>query len=190
MPFKMLISLLIPLSLTILIWQGMLYRQHLRFVPENIGIWRVLYAAEEVWGFGPGGNESGIIVYAMPGRATHMLFLDGLEWLDTLGRNSLPGSKERYAEWRETPVPASAFRADSGTCPPARADRMLFAHNDACPGIAGYMERYGLAIPLDKDIEEMVNRAVFSPRAYYAYGRTGLIILIPTERRVVYVYAG
>ena len=61
---------LIVIALVIILpWAGcqLVVRSHrLSFVPEAMGVWRVLYAAEESWGFGPGGNETGIIVYAMP----------------------------------------------------------------------------------------------------------------------------
>jgi hypothetical protein len=36
----------------------------------------------------------------------------------------------------------------------------------------------------------LVNEAILNPGSYYPFGRTGLIILIPSARRIVYAYAG
>jgi hypothetical protein len=38
-----------------------------------MGVWNLLYVSEESWGFGPGGNETGIIVYEMPKAVTAAL---------------------------------------------------------------------------------------------------------------------
>jgi hypothetical protein len=49
------------------------------------------------------------------------------------------------------------------------------------------MDGYGL-LPFDREIEVMVNEALFAPGAYYALGRWGILVLIPARERIVYVF--
>ncbi|WP_158503210.1 hypothetical protein [Shimia thalassica] len=97
--------LMIVLGIAALAWKGFLYRHHLRFVPEEMGVWRIIYVAEEAWGFGPGGNETGIIVYDMPEATYEALQAGGIKWLQNLSSNSWSGWQGRYDEWHSTPVP-------------------------------------------------------------------------------------
>ena len=52
------------------------------------------------------------------------------------------------------------------------------------------MGKYGFNISFDGEVEKLVNQAVFSIGAYYAYGRIGMLIVIPEQSRIVYVYNG
>jgi hypothetical protein len=176
----------------ILAWNGFIYRHHLRFVPEAMNVWWVRYVAEEAWGFGPGGNETGIIVFDMPEQVTRALeTTDALIWLQSLPRNTGQGWQGRYETWRVTPISATEFGwADPDACPPEASDRHLFIYRNGCPSISGYMGTYGFPIEFDADVEKMVNEALFSPGAYYAIGRIGMLILIPARQRIVHVYNG
>jgi hypothetical protein len=49
-----------------LAWKGLIYREHLRNVPEAMSVWWVRYVWEESDGFGPRGYHTGIFVYDMP----------------------------------------------------------------------------------------------------------------------------
>ncbi len=44
---RALVLLMIVLGIAALAWKGFLYRHHLRFVPEEMGVWRIIYVAEE-----------------------------------------------------------------------------------------------------------------------------------------------
>jgi hypothetical protein len=174
-----------------LAWKAFVYHHHLRFVPEAMNVWWVRYVSEESWGFGPGGNETGIIVYDMPDRVRDALKDNELAWLESLSPPEWAGWQGRYEEWRTTPIPTTKFaRADPAACPPKTSDRYLGFYPNGCPSISGYMGAYGFAIPFDREVEEMVNEALFSPGAYYAFGRIGILILIPSRERIVYVYNG
>jgi hypothetical protein len=173
-----------------LAWNVFVYRHHLRFVPEAMNVWWVRYVSEESWGFGPGGNETGIIVYDMPDEVRDALHEKGTAWLGALPPNSWQGWQGRYSDWHTTPVPPTQFWADPAACPPKTSDRYLFIYPNGCPSIAGYMGEYGFPILFDRDVETMVNEALFSPGAYYAFGRIGMLILIPARERIVYVYNG
>src|SRR5688572_5026943 len=63
---KLLLLGLCILAAGLIVWKGLVYRDHLRNVPEAMNLWWVRYAWEESWGFGPGGSYTGIIVYDMP----------------------------------------------------------------------------------------------------------------------------
>jgi len=186
---KFYIAIFSILIAVVLSWKAFEYRFHLHFVPEGMGVWWVRYVAEESWGFGPGGNETGIIVFDMPEKVQDALDQHGISWLETLPPNSW-GRQGYYRDWQSTPLSASEFWTNQEECPPENSDRYLLIYPNGCPSIAGYMGRYGFSIPFDSDVERMVNQAVFSDGAYYAYGRTGVLIIIPAQGRIVYVYSG
>lgn len=187
---RILVGAVLFLAIAILAWNAFLYRHHLRFVPEEMGVWRVRYVAEESWGFGPGGNETGIIVYDLPEATFASLQAHGIDWLRNLPPNSWSGWQGRYPEWRPTPVPATEFWANPENCAPDRSDFYAITHHPTCPSIALYMAKSGFWIPFDPEIEKLANDAVFSSGAYYAYGRIGILIVIPAERRLIYLYNG
>jgi hypothetical protein len=106
-----LLKWIVVLALVILIpWLGLqllIRRHHLSFVPDAMGVWNLLYVSEESWGFGPGGNETGVIVYEMPRAVAEALQSQGLEYLQKLPRKSRSsGNRYRglYSNWHPTPV--------------------------------------------------------------------------------------
>ncbi|MGB5558349.1 MAG: hypothetical protein WBN04_10095 [Paracoccaceae bacterium] len=157
---------------------------HLSFVPPAMKVSRVLYVAEEAWGFGPGGNETGIIVYRMPDAARQRIEADGLDWLNGPSGGG-PEWHGHYRNWHETP-----FNPD---VPGAFDIWALKRRAESCDhggGIAGYMFRYGFCIPFDSDVEKLANIALVAPGSYYAFGRIGMLLLIPSENRIIYAYNG
>ncbi len=165
----------------VLVWSHVLRSHHLSAVPPGLEVTRVLYAAEEAWGYGPGGNETGIIVYQMPPSAKVRIERGGKEWLETL-----PGSgkrwRGRYSTWHQTPFDPNVNRAFD-----------IWNSGEYCGhggGIAGYMFRYGFCIPFDKDVERLANDALSSSGSYYAFGRIGMLLLNPEKSRIIYAYNG
>ena len=63
----------------------------------------------------------------------------------------------------------------------------MLTYPNGCPSISGRMGGYGL-LPFDRDFAVMANEALFSPGAYYALGRWGILVLIPERDRIVYVH--
>ena len=168
-------------------WKGLVYRDYLRNVPDAMKVWWVRYAWEESWGFGPGGSYTGIMVYDMPAAVKTELRESGLAWLNALPRNSWQGSQGSYDDWHTTPVPTNYSWADPAACPPTNSDRYMLTYPNGCPSISGRMGGYGL-LPFDRDFAVMANEALFSPGAYYALGRWGILVLIPERDRIVYVH--
>lgn len=147
------------------------YFWRLGFVPQAMGVWHIVY------------NETGLIVYKMPEDVAARLEKDGLNYLEKLPAQSHGHWRGRYSDWRATPI--------------ARDQRWEWPQGQpvshpawTSPGIGDYLFRYGFWIPIDEDVERMVNGALFQPGSYYAYGRIGMIILVPAARRIVYAYPG
>ncbi len=174
----------------VLLWQYFLHRHHLAFVPPTMAVDRVLYVTEEAWGFGPGGNETGIIVYPMPASVRKSLEQSGIAWLEALPSLGKPHDWQgRYETWNRTPIEGPKFKwRDAAACPADSRFRAIFPAG--CPSIAGYMGNYGFGIPFDPEVERMVNAALREPGSFYAFGRIGILILIPARDRIVYVYNG
>lgn len=161
-------------------WQLLVRNHHLSLIPRGLDVGQIIYVAERSWGFGPGGNETGIIVYKMPDKVATALEKDGVAHLK--GLSPVPGGRWAFEEWQETPV------VFDRRWPPV--------HNEGLrkwpvPGIASFIFRYGFSIEIDEDIEKFVNDALMNKGSYYGYnGVGGLIILIPAGRRIVFAYAG
>jgi hypothetical protein len=170
-----------------LAWKALVYRDHLRNVPEAMNVWWVRHAWEQSRGIGPGGSYTGSIVYDMPTAVKTELREKGLAWLNALPRNSWQNMQGSYDSWRSTPVPTTYSWADPAACPPTASDRYRLIYPKGCPSISGFMDDYGL-LAFDRDVEVMVNEALFSPGAYYAFGRWGILVLIPARERIVYVF--
>jgi len=154
--------------------------QHNRsYVPEVFQVKKVLYKSEKAEGFGPGGNETGIIVFELPGTTAKQIAQEGLNYLSALQpQGDVSDWHGSYDKWYATPVVHSEHW-------PRSDDRVDFV-----PKIQSYLLRFGLPIPLDSAVENMVDKAMQKEGNYYAYGRIGLIIVIPTLHRVVYAYSG
>ena len=167
------------------VWYALTHRaHHLRSVPPALEVQEVLYVAKRSWGLGPGGNETGIIVYAMPEAAREKIEAGGIPWL-----NGLPGSGQDwrgvYRDWQTTPFDVAAAKLEGRL-----GDELTHGLCNMGDGIAAYMFRYGVCIPFDSEVEALADRALTEPGNFYAYGRIGMLILIPSERRIVYAYNG
>ncbi len=155
------------------------YKHHISLLPKAMNVTRVIYSSEEAWGFGPGGNETGIIVYEMPKNISNRLKKNGLKYLKTLRKNIGNNGRGRFVDWYPTPMLIH------------ERDKPLEVENSGqTRGIRDYLFRYGFQIPLDPKIEGDVNEAILKVGNYFSYGRSGVIILIPQLERIVYMYSG
>lgn len=153
------------------------------YVPEVFQVKKIVYRSEELWGFGPGENETGIIVYELPDAIVNQIILEGLGYLDSLApQGDASDWHGRYEKWFETPV---VFNQEWSSPDSNDDDSEGFV-----PRIKTYLLRYGFPIPLNTNVEDMVDKAIQQKGNYYAYGRIGLIIVIPKLHRVVYAYHG
>lgn len=178
-------TLLVAITTAILFTkQNSLTAHHLSFIPPAMEVSDVLYVAEEAWGLGPGGNETGIIVYEMPQSTREKIEQAGVSWLDGLSGSGTDWHG-RYATWHMTPFDPTV----QGAFDIWAMDSSL----ESCGhggGIASYMFRYGFCIPFDPEIENIANEALSSPSNFYAFGRIGMLLLIPDKNRIIYAYNG
>ncbi len=185
--FLFLLSLL---AVAIISFKYFEYRFYLSAVPSEFGVYRILYRQENAWGFGPGGNETGIRVYELPDRTYQIIQQQGLEYL-----NSLPSAKigrvrgqyewrGKYNNWLETPINVTRHWTDYMSLP-EDAD-----YSKEVPSISNYMNAYGFGLRIDPEIRNLADDSLKSPGNYYAYGRIGVIIVIPQKKRVIYAYNG
>lgn len=151
-----------------------LYERQFRLghVPDVLNVSTVLYVNEQSWGLPffplPGDNETGLIVYDLPDGTAKEIQKVGIEYFA-----KRPG---RYETWQSTPILLEG--SDSGT------------NRTNSYEIANYLNRYGFGISIDSQIEQEINKAISKPGSFAAYGRTGILIVIPDIRRVVYAYRG
>jgi hypothetical protein len=156
---------------------AMVHAHRLSHVPPALGVWQVVYAEEEAWGFGPGGNEAGFIAYRLPGGAARAIAAGGVDYLERMPPPEASRRwRGRYSDWRATPL------APDRRWPP---DPTTGRHE-----ILQYVCAYGFCIDADRDQLRAAAEAVNTPGSYYAYGRIGMIVVSPRTRRVYYLYNG
>lgn len=153
-------------------WNYFEYRFRLQLIPEDLGAWWISDVEQESWGFGPGGNETGVIVYVLPEAAAQAIAMRGVAYLNELdsGRRRPRDRHNMFGEWRPTPVISGE----------------LSEHKD----LASYLDRYGFGIDVGAGLERYVNTIMSSPGSFYADGRIGVVIIDPTERKIVFLHSG
>ncbi|MEO1238818.1 MAG: hypothetical protein AAFW64_03970, partial [Pseudomonadota bacterium] len=155
---------LIAVLIVVLGWQALAYRHHLRHLPAEIGVWQRLYVSERAWGFGPGGNETGILVYAMPGDVRAKIEAGGEAYLESFGPNPWGTLQGRFGDWHATPIRVEPGEwTDPDACPGGVSDLGMLTYPRGCPSILGYLGRYGYFVPVRDAVEDLANAALFSP---------------------------
>jgi hypothetical protein len=138
-----------------------LTEQHhwLSLLPSSLQVSKILYVENDSWGFGPGGNETGVVLYELPESAVQPLLHDD--------------------RWSATPMAHSGkwFKTMDGEILPA-------------PSLDNFLNQYGFGIAVNPVITKSINNALSQPGSYFTYTRTGMVIVMPSERRVAFVYAG
>lgn len=152
--------------------------QHRFLAPCGLGVTKVLYVEEQLFGSGflPGDNETGVIAFQLPEDVSARLREGGVNYLKTLScpptTNSIK-AKGQYYGWRETPiVNDQRWRVDGVE-------------------LALYLDKYGFSIPIDKVVEAEINKAIQNPGSFYAYSNAGgVILLVPSSGKAYFFYAG
>lgn len=107
---KIILVIFMVISVTITIgWQILKRNNHLSFVPSEMNVTSIIYVQERAWGFGPGGNETGFIVYDLPVDVLKKIDDKGIEYLSSFpsARLGKPhGWQRKYREWHNTPFPS------------------------------------------------------------------------------------
>jgi hypothetical protein len=161
-----------------------LYERQFRLshVPGALNVSTVLYANEQSWGSVffplPGDNETGLIVYELPDSTAREIQKVGIDYFTKMAPKAGDGRDwhGRYEKWQRTPILLEG--SDGGT-------NVTKSHE-----IANYLNRYGFGISIDSRIEQEIDKAISRPGSFAAYGRIGILIVMPDIRRVVYAYNG
>lgn len=160
-------------------WNALLQRHRLDFVPEALRVTEILYAKEESWGFGPGGNETGVIAYQLPDDIAAHAASEGTTFFANLPPTRKRTRKPwqgRFEHWRPTPLD------DNGRWERDQVSRRFRVEDYVCA--------YGFCIEIDPDQRRRIEAAVNAPGSHYAYGRIGVIVVVPAQRRVYFLYNG
>ncbi|MGV3527246.1 MAG: hypothetical protein ACO1RX_23725 [Candidatus Sericytochromatia bacterium] len=139
-------------------------------IPAELAPERLLYAQEQGWGLGPGGNESGLLVYALPQHLATRLQQGGAA--------ALPSR----LNWVPTPL-----RGDSRWQEPSSAGETL--RSDTPADLQAYLHHQGLGVFPDPTWVRAINQALAQPGSYLTYGRIGVVIVMPAQGWVIYAYS-
>ena len=153
-------------------------RFNMNHVPDALGVHAISYELQESWGFGPGGNEAGILVYPLSEVVSRQVEQGGVQFLQTLPPNQDQPDRRwqgAYEIWMETPAANPQWKLNAKT---GRLDVM------------DYICAYGFCIDVEPGVVNEANEIVNSPGSYYAQGRIGIIVVSPKKKKVLYFYNG
>jgi hypothetical protein len=155
------------------------HQVHLNHMPADLEVTGILYWNEKNWGSiflpMPGDNETGIFLYGLPATVADKITAEGLDFFRRPENEERRiGRQTTHSEWHETPI------AEDGHWSIQRHGAKL----------SDYLNQYGFGIEVDPSVETLVNDAIAKPGSFYSFGRTGLVVVIPTARRAIFAYAG
>jgi hypothetical protein len=155
-------------------------------LPEIFGPASITYFKEETWGIGmPGDNETGVIMYEISMGTTREIQASRLAFFGKPGDLLFSRDKQNhYFDWQPTPV--TELFATKELCGPSRTDMAT----DCAQVMQRYLGRYGFGIEVEPAFLKSINAALSQPGSFVGQGRHGLLIVVPSARKVVYAYAG
>ena len=149
-------------------------------MPEHAGVGRILYKHVKTFGFGPGGNETGLVVFRMSASAARRLQADPDAFLQKVSESGR-GSCHRFTNWTETPF-----------VPPEH--RWGEASRGAQPGSPATIEeitnQFGFGIRFKARYVRMLNESFAEPGSYLGSGGCGRVVLMPERRAAAYIIVG
>ena len=146
-------------------------------IPPPLHVAWIEYRLEEAWGFGPGGNETGFVVYRLTQASA--------KWARARGEDLPAAIHSDFGPWRPTPV---QDRGDDGRWHRRDGKGSYRGFHNA--SISEYLEQY---IPISVPAEAIAeaNAAIREPGSYYAYKPGGGVMIVdPARGKVYYAYAG
>lgn len=148
----------------------------LRALPPAVMAETVVFARNDTYGFGPGGNETGFNVIQLAEAGADLVATGGPRWL-----NAQSGGRIR-GEWQSTPVPRDEFWM-------GRPESAMGAWPD--PAVRAVLDRYGFGFALPPDHQAALDAALSATGSFYAFGPGGLVaVIVPKTRRAYVFYAG
>jgi hypothetical protein len=156
------------------------HQNRMAHVPADLEVTKILYRNEENWGSVllplPGDNETGIMMYDLSEAIAGKIGAEGVSFFNRPENvERRVGYQRTHSEWHETPIVDG-----EGGWSVSKFGRK----------ISGYLNQYGFGIDVDKSVEALVDDAISTPGSFYSHGRTGLVIVMPKLKRVIFAYAG
>ncbi|PZP54471.1 MAG: hypothetical protein DI586_09850 [Micavibrio aeruginosavorus] len=146
----------------------------MRHTPKHVFVWSKVYSKSKSWGRGPGGNEVGIFVYALPYLTAEIIKAKGMSFVEP-AYSPVSG---RCEDWAKTPITDPKWTQ--------QIQRDMLVQNS--PGIGNYLAFADFRI--SPVLERKINRAIFRSGSYYTRCRYGMYFILPNEHLVVYAYNG
>lgn len=144
---------------------------YLDYIPQEMGVSKILYQETDSWGFGPGGNETGVVVFELPENSAKTIENAGIDFFNVISREDTQRNKyiRECGEWQESPL----------------------GDTNSSWTLNSFLDRYGFGIAVDEGIEKEIN-LVASKKGSYFTGCSGgaVIIVAPKIKKVFFVYAG
>jgi hypothetical protein len=148
--------------------------------PPCLGVLKVVYSKEETWGFDPGGNETGIVIFELPRAIVNDIEQQGLRFLNQCASTRVIDESGRKTQtlytWQATPVLVEATGPDMNK---------VLTHN-----IGEYLRKYGFEIVIESKVEQDVDNALTSPGNWVDDNGSRLIIIMPKASKLVFAYRG
>ena len=158
--------------LLLLAWKNYEKEHWLSRVPAELQVQRVLCVQTDNWGFGPGGNETGVVLDELPEELAKQIQNQGIDSLQNLTREP---------KWKQTPIQdKNEWMQDEGALPQTSPVQV--------PRLDNYLNQYGFSIQVDPAVLRDIDAAISQPGNFYVYLRTGVLIVLPAQPRVAFVY--
>ena len=166
-------------------YKSLTNQHYLSFVPDEMGVKKILYLEDQSWGFGPGGNETGLVEFELPDNVAEEIIKGEVDYFNKLNNNPLHGSNDCYGKWYQTPIPLS----DIWQGP--RYSQNEPVSKITSLSIENYLDRYGFSLHIDSQISATIDNEISKTGSYYEYcPGGGVLIVMPKVRKVVFAYAG
>lgn len=154
-------------------------KDYIRLVPAKFNVSDVLFSKEEIGGFGPGGNEQGLIIYKLPDDVASKITSQGINFFDniSIAKHSNIQS-DSYEKWDKTPIIDDSNWLDNDSNLEAKPNKASVKNFFANGG----------PIEIELKIEEEVNSIIMEEDNFYSRGRIGTLIVAPAKRKIIYIY--
>lgn len=167
-------------------WEWHKYSNEMARFPDRISIDGTVFQEEQSWGFGPGGNETGLAVYRLDDEVAERLIEAAPVLTDHEAIEAAMGRRDnhrngQYYDWQRTPLKPASFGGMWGDYDSVTEEFEL----------AQSLGKNGFAIDVDEEIAREVDEVLNSEGSYYAQARGGVIFVVAPEKRwVIFMYRG
>lgn len=144
---------------------------YLEHIPQEMGVSKILYKKTESWGFGPGGNETGVVVFELPENSAQTIESGGTDFFNVISKDDTPRNEyiRKCGDWQESPLSDAKTSWTLGR----------------------FLNQYGFGVTVDQAIENEINLAASTKGSYSAGCAGGAVIIVsPKIKKVFFLYAG